>query len=149
MYSDVPTVSYCELIDNAEKFDRSFVRVRLTYSVSFEQALFFDESCQNVRVSWAEFIEASEKNTNIYVWEKFGKLIKRRRSDNPKKVELLIVGKFDGKRRISTLKLPSRTLTSSVGYGHEDSFDYQLTVLKIEEVKSVTESGKRRASQTR
>ena len=137
MYADVPTISYCELINNAEKYDQRFVRVRVTYSISFEQALFFDESCENVRVSWAEFIQASEDNTKAYLLKKLHRLIKRRRLDTPRKAELLIVGKFDGERQISILKTPVKTFTFSIGFGHMNSFDYQLTVLKIEEVKPV------------
>lgn len=137
MFSDVPAISYCELINNAEEYDQKFVRVKATYSRGFESSIFYDESCKNNEASWVDFTPAHEKNTHPYFLKKMRKLFKRSDQRKNIEIELVIVGKFDGKRRISIFKTPAQTLTFSVGYGHLDSFDYQLTVLKIEEVKPV------------
>jgi hypothetical protein len=139
MFSNVPTVSYCELINNAEKYDQQFIKVRATYSRGFESSIFFDESCENNKVSWIKFTSAYEQNTNKHLLKRFRKSIKGSYQKKPPEIEILIVGKFDGKRQISTLKTPVKTFTFSIGYGHMDAFDYQIMVLKLEAVNSVKE----------
>ncbi|HEY0461828.1 MAG TPA: hypothetical protein VGC97_22035 [Pyrinomonadaceae bacterium] len=136
-FADVPTVSYCGLIENAEKYDQQFVRVTATYFSAFEGSLLFDDSCENRGVSWAHFVSAYEKNTNSFLLKRFRQLTKGSIQSKPREVLLSVVAKFDGKRKISTLKVKDRTFTFSVGFGHDDAFDYQLTVLKIEEVRKL------------
>jgi hypothetical protein len=137
MFFDIPVVSYCELVNNAEKFDQKFVRVKAIYSRGFESSIFYDESCENNKVSWVNLNAGYEKNTDSYLLKRFRKMIKGSNREKPREFELSMVGKFDGKRQASTLKTPAKTFTFSVGYGHLDAFDYQLTVLKIEEVKKI------------
>jgi hypothetical protein len=137
VFSDVPTVSYCELVNNAEKYDQQFVRVAATYSRGFESSIFFDKSCENVEVTWAKFIPAYEKNTQSGLVKRFRQLLKGSSQRKTREFELLVVGKFDGKRQVSTLQTKMKTFTFSVGYGHDDAFDYQITVLKIEKVEKL------------
>lgn len=135
IFSDVQTVSYCELVNNAEKYDQQFLRVKATYSSGFESSIFFDDSCSDNKVSWATFVSAYEQNTKSVVLNKLNKLFKRSSQKKHREIEMLIVGKFDGKRQVSTLKTPAKTFTFSMGYGHMNAFDYQLTVLKVEKIK--------------
>jgi hypothetical protein len=142
--ADVPTVSYCDLIRNASSYDKKEVRVRAIYAVGFEASFLYDSACSGKAAAenrvWVEFSDVYEKSSKPEVVKKFDRLLKPLSKANrydAGRVEIVVVGKFDGVRQTGELKLKDRVLTFSVGYGHLDSYDYQITVESIEEVKSV------------
>lgn len=139
MFSDIPLISYCDLTDNAEKYDQQLIKVRAIYSRGFESSILFDENCKNEKVSWIKFTSVYKKNTDSNLLKKFRRLMKGSSQKKPPEIEILIVGKFDGKRQISTIKTPVKTFTFGVGYGHDDAFDYQINVIKLESVKTIRE----------
>jgi hypothetical protein len=140
--ADVPTIAYCDLVREAELNDKKLVRVRAVYIVGFEGSLFFDPACEG-KEAWVQFDPSYEKSTKSKLLKRFRNLSNASPVKTAggginfptKRVEILAVGTFDGIR--PTQKLGSITLHT--GFGHMNSYDYQFTVLRIEDVKPVTE----------
>jgi len=146
VFPNVPTVNYCDLVREAEKFDKQVIRVRAVYYVGFEGSLFSVKDCED-KDTWVAFDPSFEQTTNRKILKQFRRLadaspVKNRGGGitHPvKSVEILAVGKFDGMRQSQTFEIKERKLTLSAGYGHLNAFDYQFTVLAIEEVKPQVE----------
>jgi hypothetical protein len=141
---DIPTVNFCDLIHNAASYDKRVIRVRALYVVGFEAAYLYDPVCNgeagSVNRTWVEYSDSFEKSSDPKVAKRFHSLLKSS-SDNKYglgRVEVVFVGKFDGVRQTAELKIKDgKTLKFSVGYGHMNGYDYQITVDTIEEAKSV------------
>jgi len=144
---EIPTVNYCDLIHNAASYDKKVIRVRALYVVGFEAAYLYDPVCTGESGSddraWVEYSDSFESSSNPKVAKQFHNLLKSSKSNKYGlgRVEVLFVGKFDGVRQTSELKIKDgKTFKFSVGYGHMNGYDYQITVDAIEEVKSVPKS---------
>jgi hypothetical protein len=140
----IPTVNYCDLIHNAASYDRKVIRVRALYVVGFEAAYLYDPACNGKSGSdkrvWIEYSDSFEKSSKPEVERQFHGLLKSSKDNkySPGRVEVVFVGKFDGVRQITELKRKDEKIVKlSVGYGHLNGYDYQITVDAIEEVKSV------------
>lgn len=142
--AEIPTVDYCGLIRNAVSYDKKVIRVRALYVVGFEAAYLYDSACSEEsggdNRAWVEFSDSFEKSCNPVVAKKFRSLLKSSAANKYGlgRVEVVFVGKFDGVRQTAELKLKNgKVFKFSVGYGHMNGYDYQITVDSIEEVKSV------------
>src|SRR5687767_13134934 len=54
--SNIPTVTFCDLVNNPDMFDGREVRFRATYLYNSKVAAFVDQNCQaRDKRTWAEF----------------------------------------------------------------------------------------------
>lgn len=138
--SSATTVDFCDLVHRAAEYDQKLIRVRTFYIAGFEASLFRKLDCNDKDV-WVEFDPSVRNNTKGKVLKTFNRLTDTARVRTPdggvdwptRMVEVLAVGRFAGARR--TYKIGNRTRTQ--GYGHLNGFDFQFTVLSIEEVKAL------------
>jgi hypothetical protein len=136
---DIETVSFCDLINNAERYDKKVVRVRAIYAVGLETSRVYIPGCD--KATWAEVDSGVKKASDSKALKNFRRLTKGRtvRSKGvvtypmPRRVEILAVGRFDGVK--PTYHVGPMTLRP--GFGHMDAFDYQFTILKLEEANPV------------
>lgn len=136
------TIDYCELTSNAATYDKKIVRVKGQYFVGFEASVFGHNKCDKNR-AWLKYGDNFEKATNAEVLNKFNRLtdaspIKTKDggiSYPVKSVEVTWVVRFVGIKRSETFG--GRTFT--FGFGHMNAFDYELTVLEIEDVQELPE----------
>jgi hypothetical protein len=141
-FSGVPTISYCDLVKEPASYDQKVVRVKAVYVVGFEGSLFYDAVCGGGN-TWVKFDPSFEKATKSNILKRFRRLadaspIRTRGGgiNYPERmVEILAVGRFEGVK--PTYKLGSRSYSS--GFGHLNGYDFQFTVLSIEEVNAVPE----------
>ena len=135
---DVPTVAYCDLVKDAASYDQKIIRVRAVYFGGFESSVFYDGACRG-RETWVNFDPAYQKSTEPKILDTYFRIVKASLDENSEGVyprwwvEILVVGRFEGVKR--THEYEGKTYTS--GFGHLDEFDYQLTILSIEDAKAV------------
>jgi starvation-inducible outer membrane lipoprotein len=128
--SDIPTITFCDLIQNPDLYDGKEVRFRAKYFVSFEVAAFGDPNCTTKENrTWAEFdgisIKASAKPEIYQKVEE--QIFCCHGGDNYlRETEMLVMGIFDGEKK---------------GYGHLGEYRFMVTVKNVEEI-SETEKTK-------
>jgi len=139
----IPTVSYCDLLSNPEKYDKKTVRVKALYIRGFEVSTLDDPECKPNKSIWVEFDSASRQCTKAKTQKEYDRVFypprKKKKGvierPGPERAELTIVGQFNGpKPGIAIGTEGKRILT---GYGHMNGFDYQFVIYCIEEVKPV------------
>jgi hypothetical protein len=140
----IHTVNYCELIENAELYNNKYVRVKAIYTVGFESSILYHNDCEGKGSSenqmWVKFNHKYEQNSKPTICRRFKNLLKRSAKFNKygiSEVEVVFVGKFDGIKQVDEMKSNDEIIISSSGYGHLNSYDYQITVISIENVKVV------------
>lgn len=123
----IPTVSYCDLIEAAHKYDGKFVRVHAVYAnIGGEYSSFVDPTCKGITsgsqqrpAAWLQFGESNTKRSGPRVMEALGDLMKSQH-----RADLVVVGKFFG--------------PVTGGYGHLNSYQYKFVVERIEKVEPVS-----------
>lgn len=130
---NIPTIPYCDLVNNSVSYDQKIVRVRAKYSVGFEMSVFSDKKCSD-KYSWVEFDSQADTNTQKEILEKANKLADAS-TKNPRKnkvVELTVIAKFNGKRTQIIEKVEVKQ-----GYGHLSGYEFQFDILKVEDANVV------------
>ena len=123
--SDIPTITFCDLIQNPDLYDGKEVRFRAKYLASFEVAAFGDPSCTTKENrTWAEFdgtsIKASSK-PEIYGKVEEQILCGRCGTDKDwRETEMLVTGIFHAR---------------GIGYGHLGEYRFMVTVNNVEEIR--------------
>jgi hypothetical protein len=142
--NEIPTVNYCDLIHSAASYDKQVIRVRALYVVGFEAAYLYDPACNGESGSgnraWVEYSDSFGTSSDPKVAKQFHSLLKSSKANKYglSRVEVVFVGKFDGVRQTSELKIKDgKSLKFSTGYGHMNGYDYRITVCAIEGAKSV------------
>jgi hypothetical protein len=132
----ISNVGYCNLIQNNVSYHKKRVRVRAIFTVGFEAHFLYNTECQGEVDSenrvWVEFASDYEKFSKPEIIKRFEDFLKpSKRLDGSinmgdgRRVEVLVVGRFE---------------SGSYKYGHVGSYDYQITIESIEEVKSVSDN---------
>jgi hypothetical protein len=138
---EIPTVDYCELLRNPEKYDKKTIRVTALLVRGFEVSAFENPVCDTERSTWVEFDPASRQRTKKEIQKEFDRVYnpprKRRKGvieiPGPERAELTVAGQFNGpKPGIPIGPEGKRVLT---GYGHLNGFKYQFIIKCIEQVK--------------
>ena len=132
------TVSLCQLTKDWKKYDHSTVRIEAIYATGAESYTVYDPGCSgNDRTAWVEFPADVERKTPQEVMAKLNRLL---HSDS--RARLVAVGEFAGPKKVD---IPPNTppkvadLMRSVNsrYGHQNHWDFQFVISKIEEVEPV------------
>jgi hypothetical protein len=134
----IPTVSFCDLAEDATKYDQKIVRIKAIYMAGFEVSILFDPACKEKR-AWTEFDFACKDLKDRKVCEQFETLTDTGFRTTPYggilyvdgQVEVTFVGRFTGVK--PSQQIGNRTF--SFGFGHLNAFDYQFNVQQIESVK--------------
>ena len=132
----ISDVEYCNLIQNNASYHKKRVRVRAVFIIDFEAHFLYNTECQGEVGSenrvWVEFGSDYEKFSKPEIIKRFEGILKpSKRLDgtmnmgDSKRVEVLVVGRFE---------------SGNYKYGHVSSYDYQITIESIEEVKSVSDN---------
>ena len=140
---EISTVSYCDLLQSPEKYDKKTVRVKVLYIRGFEVSALEDPECKTDKSTWVEFDSASRQCTKVEMQKEFDRVFYTPRKKKKgvieipgsERAELTVVGQFNGpKPGIPIGPEGKRVLT---GYGHLNGFNYQFVIRCIEEVKPV------------
>ena len=138
---DIPTVAYCDLVREPASYDQKIVRVKVTYVVGFEASIMYDLTCSR-KDTWVRFESVSETATNRSVLQKFRRLSdatpERTRDGGinypTRRVEVVWLGRFEGVKPAQ--KIGEQTF--SLGFGHQNYYDYQFNVQRIEKVNPIS-----------
>ena len=123
--SDIPTITFCDLIQNPDLYNGKEVRIHTKYLAKSEVAAFGDPNCSSKENrTWAEFDGVSIKATSkpeIYQKVKEQILCGSCGADNHwRETEMLVTGIFNG---------------SDIGHGRLGAYRFILTVKTVEEIR--------------
>jgi hypothetical protein len=135
---EIPTIAYCDLVNNAVAYHQKIVRLKVVYFVAFEVSVISDPACDG-KGTWVQFDTTFNKNGKQNIRGKFDRLTDarpQRTKDGDiefpsRQVEVVWVGRFESIK-------PTQTVgdkTFSFGFGHLNAFDYQFTALEVERVE--------------
>jgi hypothetical protein len=134
----VPTVAYCDLIKDTATYDQKIIRVRAVYFKGFESSVFYDDACRG-QETWVNFDPAYQESTEPKSWTSISASLKPPSTKIPRGFTTGGGSKFlrsaDSRGLKRTHEFDGKTYTS--GFGHLDEYDYQLTILSIEDAKAV------------
>jgi hypothetical protein len=128
--SDIPTITFCDLIQNPDLYHGKEVRFRAKYLANSEVAAFGDPNCSSKEnQTWAEFdgisIKASSK-PEIYQKVKEQILCGSCDADDHwRETEMLVMGIFNG---------------SDTGHGRLGAYRFIVTVKTVEEISETEKS---------
>lgn len=107
-------VSYCDLVNNPAQYDQKIIRIKAIYVYGFEGSLLYCPDCyQREFRTWVQVDESSSIYANPHVKKKF-----KGNDHKGRTLSVIMIGKFHGK---------------GGGYGHENSYQFQLDLICIEE----------------
>jgi hypothetical protein len=117
------TVSYCDLLDDADHYDGALVRVRGVYSTDFEASELGSPECGDLRFlsTWVDF-DSDYERLSERKWRKELAQVKWRQP-----VDVVFVGRFEAKRE--NANRPGQ------GFGHMDMYVWRLVVISVEQVR--------------
>ena len=130
----VPTVIYCDLVQNASRYNERVVRVQGVYSSGFEASYLRGSECEK-ELTWVEFDELYKTCTSKEVDEALDNLM---RLSNPeslmerKRASVVFLGYFE----VS----PTYRLVNDYprdGFGHRGGYKNQFTVKCIEQAAAL------------
>ena len=127
---DIPTIDFCDLVRDPEKFDNQIVRTRALITTGFEQSTLNLPACDSLD-TWAEFDRSYDpkapESKRLY------KLLKGGANDY-RSAEVMVVGRFTGKKQVF---LKTKNKTYYMGYGHLNMFSYLFTVMRVDSATKV------------
>src|SRR5262249_32501957 len=119
----VVDVSYCDLVNNPERYDQKIVRVSAVYVYGFEGAVLYCPECyRNEYKTWVKPEESLMSCTRPGI-------IKKLKGDAHKgrTLSVIMVGKFHGKEG---------------RFGHENSYRFQLDLSCVEAATVLAEGAR-------
>lgn len=129
--SEIPTVSFCELTNNPEKYADKIIRTEESYIVWWESSYLYSETCidNKQKIHNVTDCEATDEKCLKDFSAEWKKLEPYMRSKKSKyqttfRVKAVFVGRFVG---------PGT-------YGHLGSFEYEFRVQKVEKVTAIPKS---------
>ena len=127
--SKIPTVTYCDLIKNAARYDKKIVRVRAIYFNEFERTFLYDEICKTDQPPFAPEKVPAE------TWAQWDKsLLTKGDSEEAKtnhqlkgfgRKDITVVGKFDSTNGQGDANVPNL-------FGHLNCCRYQFSIMRLE-----------------
>lgn len=131
--SEIQTVSYCDLINNEDRYNWKTVRVEAIYVTFFEKSVIYIPDCRegNAR-EYQTWVDFSDDLSDVKSQRRMIKRINKfQKKDNETygggAARVIFVGKFQG----------------SGYYGHQSGYRYRIEVDSIELVESVPKKASR------
>jgi hypothetical protein len=131
--SKAQPVSYCELVENAAKYDHQIVRLRAIYFNAFERTYLYDESCKNNQPPTAP------EKVPAQTWAQWDKsLVSVGDSEEAKtnrqlngfgRKDVTVIGRFDSTNEQGDSNMPNL-------FGHMNCCRYQFLIMKLEKLNS-------------
>ena len=119
--SSLPVIPYCDLVRDSALHENQIIRVSGVYSFNMENSALDDPTCRNENAwTWVE----SEPYSNFEERMKPFYAIYGSKIKSGGHAEVIFLGKFYG--------------PTGKGYGHLDGYRFKLSVMHIEEMKSLT-----------
>lgn len=115
VFANMPVISYCDLVRHSARYENKIIRVRGIYSFDMENSALDDPVCRSQN-SWTWVV--SEPYSHFKDALSVANL---RRGD---RAEAVFLGKFSG--------------PNEEGFGHLNGYRFQLSVMKVEEIRSQT-----------
>jgi hypothetical protein len=130
--SEIPTVSYCELIENAARYDKKIVRVRAIYFTAFEKTYLYDETCKTNQPPTAP------EKVPAQTWAQWDKTLMvqgdsieaktNRQLNGFGRKDVTIVGRF-----ASTNEQQNDANAPNL-FGHLNCCRYQFSIIRLEKI---------------
>lgn len=135
---EIPTIAYCDLVNNAVAYHQKIIRLKVAYFVAFEGSVITDPACDR-KDTWVRFDPTFDKNGKQSIRKKFDRLTdagpQRTRDGGlnfpSRQVNVVWIGRFESIK-------PTQTIgdkTFSFGFGHLNAFDFQFTAMEVESVE--------------
>ncbi len=127
--SNIPTVSYCELVKNPSKYDHKIVRVRAIYFNEFERSYLYDETCEIGKAP------AAPEKVPAETWAEWDKsFVSKGDSEEAKlnrqlngfgRKDVTIIGKINSTNEQSEVNGPNR-------FGHLNCCRFKFSIFRLE-----------------
>ncbi len=132
-WSQIPTVTYCELIKNAAEYDHQVVRVRAIYFNAFERTYLYDERCETNQPPTAP------KKVPAETWTEWDvSLVTKGDSETAGlnrqlngfgRKDVMLTGRFNRSRAESETSFPNL-------FGHLNCCRFQFQIMRLEKLFS-------------
>jgi hypothetical protein len=133
---EIPTVNFCDLVHNPEKFDKQILRTQAIIYYGFEASVLYVTACDKFD-TWASYDSTYDEKAKE--GRKLYKLLTKGKYSDYKRADVIIVGRFDGRRQQFSLTLKNgKNFSYSMGYGHLNVYPYQFTIMRVEKAKAVS-----------
>ena len=124
--SDVPTITFCQLVSHPDQFNNKIVRTEAVFHVNLESQVLYNPSCYSEdKTMWVEFSN-SYTYSNDEIKNTFDRLLCQTKPCPTRSVRVTVVGRFER--------------TSDVDYDHLNGYQLNFEVLRIEKVEAVAKS---------
>ncbi|HEY2974171.1 MAG TPA: hypothetical protein VGJ48_16770 [Pyrinomonadaceae bacterium] len=121
VFASMPMIPYCDLVRDSAGYENKVIRVKGIYSFNMENSALDDPTCRRENAwTWVEFEPYSRFDESM----KSSYSTHGARMKSGGNAAVIFLGKFSG--------------PSDEGYGHLNGCRYQLTVMKVEEMKALT-----------
>jgi len=122
----IPTVGFCELVKNPNRYDKQVVRTTAIYVAYYHGTYIYDPGCKTAAANVdAEFEVISRFKTSSLVERRLQELLSHsEKNGRSGRARVTIVARFNN--------------WNGVGYGHLDYSRFQVVVMLIENAKSVS-----------
>jgi hypothetical protein len=122
---DIPTIAFCDLLRNPDRYHEKEVKLRAKYLSIFEVSAFVDSDCaKKENRTWVEFDRSSvEAATKPEVFKKVVEQIyccMWAGSSSSRETEMLVTGIF--------------YKSNGAGYGHDNEYCFKFTVKSVEDI---------------
>ncbi len=143
--SEIPTVSYCDLIKNAAEYDKKIVRVRAVYFNEFERSFLYDENCK------IDQPPTAPEKVPAQTWARWDKsFVSQGDSEEAKlnrqlngfgRKDVTIIGRFDSTNEQGKADSPNL-------FGHLNCCRYQFSIIRLEKIVIMLSETNKRADET-
>jgi hypothetical protein len=120
VFANMPVIPYCDLIRDPARYQNKIVRVRGVYSFNMENSTLDDPTCRSENAwTWIESEPYSRFDESMKpFYDTYGTRMK-----SGGNAQVIFLGKFSG--------------PSDEGYGHLNGCRYELSVMRVEEMKAL------------
>jgi hypothetical protein len=120
----LPTLSICELVHNASRYDKKILRTSAIYETQYHGPFLYDPQCQTLDANInVEFVKSSRFRTAPQVQDELEEIMAQTREESVSRARVGLVGRFYD--------------WNGIGYGHLNGSRFQIEVLSFEEAESV------------
>lgn len=119
-----PTVSWCDLIRESQRYDKQVVRTRALLHVDHENQFLYDEKCETDGATpvWVEF-DPSYVYSDEKLKRRLTDIIRPTRARSAGTAAVLVVGRFEG--------------PAGAPFGHLDGYRSRFSIMRLEQVDEV------------
>lgn len=135
---DIPTVSFCDLVSHPDKYDNQIIRTQAIIYYGFEASVLYHVNCDRFD-TWAAYDNSYDGKTKQ--GKKLYKMLTKGDGGDYNSAQVTIVGRFLGKKPVA-YRLKDKTYY--MGYGHLNMFDYQLKIMRLDDVTPTPRDAVRR-----